>query len=717
MTTHNPASRFCLLLSAAFVLLCGACALWLAVVIAGLLPPINVQASDSSAPGLLPLILSHVAIGGILFVGVIGSGLAVLSYSPRRWQLTSMDQVALSLLVGLVVWLVTCVAVRIVNGSGYVTLLLMTGLILVRQSAVRRVLDWRGPDRPASRTLWTHLVPIFLLASALSMHFAALWRLPSEYVPGTLDLGDLAYLTGAYRSLQLSVFPWASLAVEGEYIHPFNQLQDALALAFGDLPDFDISMFLTASMPMFFTLACGLMVAVLMRYRTDRGQSPLGIGSQVIALLVLCAALRYPSWVVETPPMAFAAPLAISVVYLIERGRERPNFYYVAVPAAVLAFALSKVTMVTVLGAYGLLSLALHTWRRRSAGGMIALAVGGVSIGIFATILLVMFWAKFTSFATSDDVGPPSFHAVMFLAEKGARIQKVILKSLPSIAYDVGVVLLVLGAWRSRNRLLGVTATIGAGFYFGYAYLFSPTATAAFIVVGCSLLLAKEEAGQRHRRSWMLAIAALAVLWSYGGRDPGGWMLTAIWVASFGGVLAIVLRDGRSSKQEPGEMRTSLKRAAWRYVLPVAILLSAIATATGDLRFSIPNRAIVPAEVTDLWLNLRRLAPTDALVFTDQTGEIADRLHGWNDFSMIAGRQFFISSWATSFLRGDTEGRHRRLEANEAILKGTMPVMQIVPLLHRSYGSYFAAVSADYPVPASFERLYTNGKYSVYRIP
>ena len=325
-----------------FLCLTAACTLaigWLGLVYFGIAPVINADSPDLSMHGLFPLVLWHEAFGSLLFVGVIAAGLAALSYCPRHWRLISSDYFLMSLLAGLIVWLVICVGIRLVGGGSYSILGLVLAFIAIRARRIREIFDEAERSRTNGKLSWQTLTVIYLLGITLSAHFGMLWRLPSENVTGTLDLGDLAYFTGAYHALKISLFPWISLAVEGEYLHPFNQLQDFYALGFDDFPKFDISLFLTTSVPLFFFLSTGFVIAHIYHYRITSGRPPLNLSAKCVVILLICTAIRYPSWVVETPPLAFAVPLAVSIVYMIDRGKERPSFYYLAVPVAVIAFA------------------------------------------------------------------------------------------------------------------------------------------------------------------------------------------------------------------------------------------------------------------------------------------------------------------------------------------------------------------------------------------
>lgn len=696
-------------------------AIWLLLAHCGVLSPINAGSPDLSSPVLLGIVLLHIVFGTFLFMGTITAGLAVLSLAPQRWSLIPTDYFILSPMIGLLLWLIVCLAVRLLGGGSYLILGLIFSIAALRLPQILRLRDARNRMSSvlAVRLRWKTLLLIYALNVALSAHLGLLWRLPSENIRGTVDLGDLAYLTGAFHSLKISLYPWMSYSVEGEYFHPFNQLQNFLALGFDSIPGFEISLFLTTSVSLFFCLSTVFVIANMYRYRIAVGSAPLDAATTCTIILLLCTAIRYPSWLVETPPVAFAVPLALSIVYLIDRGKERVGFYYLAIPAAVIAFALSKVTIITVFGLYGFSMLSVRTWSDRSRAGLIALVIGSAMIAAFSALLLMLFWHKFISFATVNDFGPPSLQTFHYYLLKGTRLLKAIRKTTPAFTFDLGLLLLVLGVWRLRSYSLFIAILGGTLLYYSYSYLFYPTAAAAFILtLGWLLLCATQQAAIHRRAMIYFAVSGALVLCSYFMRDPGGWLLVLIWTSTFGGSLVLLLYgETTSASGSKLRCRWSAFGDTWRYALSAIALMSVFAHANGDLRFDIPNRQVVPLSLSDLWVNVRHFTPLDALIFTDQTGQNPTRLEGWNDLSMMAARQFYISSWATSFLRGDATARSKRLVDNSAVLDGKIRPEELQSKLHRSYSSYYAAVRTSYPVPVTFEKIYSNDDYVIYRIP
>ncbi len=689
----------------------------------GVLPPIKPNGPDLSAPGLIPTVLLHAAFGIVLFAGVITSGLALLSLAPHRWRFTPSDHALFSLLAGLVLWLLVSVAVRAVGGNGYLMLGVIFGLSAIRFRAISRNLtpDHGQPSCLSGGLSRTTLAFVLVFALCLSAYFGLLWRQPGPIPNGTLDLGDLSIYVANYHSIRFNALPMYSLGVEGEQFLPFNQIAAYLALAFDDVPGFDISFFLTSSLAIFFFLATAFSIAQIARYRRIAGRPPLDTATACIIILMLCAGTRYPSWIAESPPYAFAVPLALTLTYLADRGRERIGFLYALLPLTALAFAITKIVAIVPLGAYAICCLVGKAFSNRSRGSMTALFLGAAVIGGFAFFLLVTYGPAFLALSSAGDFGPPSLH---LLQDKAPDLSRSILKRLlryaggvlPTLAMDIGLLLLPIGFWRLRSFPLLTGTAAGVGIYFIYPFLFHGAATSAFVLTAGWLLLD----GHCHSRSTrlILTLAAALLLASHFFNDPGLSVFTLIWVATFGTALALILFQRPTPRIAPRRWPAAVA-GLWLYLLPLALLIGAQAQAEGDLRYSVRyygvNRQTVSPKLYDLWANVRDLTPHDALIFTDQTGTNPTRLEGWNDFSLIAERQFYISTWQASPLRGNPAALQDRLGSNLAVLKGSLRPEQLS--LRRHYGSYFAAVSATFPAPADFQRIYDNGQYAIYRIP
>jgi hypothetical protein len=696
--------------------------LWVSLGILGVLPPINAKNPDLSAPGLTGVVFLHILYGTLLFAGIVGAGLAIFSFAPKSWKLSTADHLLLAPIFGLFSWIAVCIAVRLLNGSTWIILALEFGFIALRLHRILAVINAdqqilsgvqpvKGSQTELPRLGWFKLAMIYCLGIAFSAHYGLLWRLPSEIPNGTLDLGDLAFFTGAYHSLKLGIIPFAELAIEGENFHPFNQTPQLLALGFDALPHFEISLFLTTSIAIFFFLSIAYSTRNLLRYRQQVVGFGINRGLGCVLVLLLCASVRYPSWLVETPPYALAVPMALSLIYLIDRGRERLAFLIIALPLTVITFTVTKVMVMPVIGCYAFCVLCHRAWTDKSKLTLVGIVIGGVLAATLSTILVATFWHNFISFASDANFWPTSIRRLQHHMANGTPFLKSAGKVLFLIAMDIGVLFLLGAALRLRDFAPVTSIALGAILYYAYSYLFWPTAPSCFVLMFAWLLLARRQF--TFTDMLLLAISGILVIFSFFGRDVGGWPIALVWALPLGAMLVLL----EHSEQAIATLPKSAWRLdiSWQLAFTVACLLSAAAHADGALRLGRVDRPAVAPEIYDLWAKVRELTPPDALIFTDQTGDNEDRLGGWNDLAMMAERQFYISSSSTSYLRGDVAARVKRLASNEAILQGTVPPGTLT--LRRSYGSYYAAVSASRQIPSSFQQVYTNGSFSIYRMP
>ncbi|MDY0885377.1 hypothetical protein ACFPL7_24050 [Dongia soli] len=712
------------ILSALVVVASGVFILRLVLAYLGILPPINAGNPDLSAPGLIPAILVHIGIGCLLFGGVLGTGLSAVSLIPARLRLTRFDLLMVAPIAGLCLWIILCLMVRLLDGGSLTILAIALGVIAIRGRHIPAMLtgqryyraNWTGePVAPASASINPRTMLITaIMAIAFASNYGLLWRLPSAIPNGTLGLGDMAFFTGAYHSMKLGLNPFLALTIEGESFHPFNQTPQLLALGFDAIPGFEISLYMSTAVSLFFFLTMAFLIATLCHYRRSIGQPALNAGTLVVLVLLLCASTRYPSWIVETPPYAFGAPLALSIIYLIERGRQRTGFLIASLPLSVIAFGVTKVMVLPVIGCYAACNLCYKSWKDKSKWALLGLAIGGGLALTLAVILVAVFWRKFTSFATPEDIGPYSLHKLYYHLAKGTKFIKTMRKALPSLSMDIALVWVLFAVWRLRNIALFLSVLLGASLCFIYAYVFGPTAPTSFLLVFAWLLISAREStfnqtgAMRH-----LGIAAALALYSFLGRDVGRWEVTFVWAIPIATMAFTILKNVLDTSESPQPSKPKLH--AWQYAVSMAAVLSIFAHATGELRLGWDDRRPVSPRLYDLWVKVRELTPANALIFTDQTGESVDRLVGWNDFSMTAERQFYISSWSTSALRGDKVARASRLEANAAVIKGDRQPQDL--RLKRSYDVYFAAVRADRSVPVTFKPIYNNGEYAIYQIP
>jgi hypothetical protein len=162
-------------------------------------------------------------------------------------------------------------------------------------------------------------------------------------------------------------------------------------------------------------------------------------------------------------------------------------------------------------------------------------------------------------------------------------------------------------------------------------------------------------------------------------------------------------------------MRSSQGRTSAAAVLLLCFGLIAVARGT-LIMDSQWQSGVLTRQVREIWLAVRERTPTDALIFTDQTGMEPTLLSGWNTYAFIGARQIFVSNlYQNPATRQNPERASDILAKNDAVLNGTLSPPQLS--LRGRYSSYFAVVSNARNVPPQWTRIFENKQYSLYRIP
>jgi hypothetical protein len=712
-----------IVLSAACIILI----LWLGLIHFRVMPPISEASPDMSAPGLLALVGLHFMLGCLLFVSVIGCGLAACSLVMRPLAWTPSDCRMLSLPIGLCIWLLSCLIAHAVTDGHRIALALPLGAIALRYRQIRALL-WAPIPGQGTHDNDRHLaMPLIILT--LAFCFAAscglLWRLPIGHIPGTLDLGDLAVYAESYHALGLGLWPMPNLGVEGVSVWPVNQLATLSAIGFDWIGAFDISLFIATSLTSFLCLATAYLIFHLGRYRREAGQPPLDATTSWSVLLLLCAATRCGSWFVESPPYAFGYPLAISLIYAAHRSKDNRSLLYLLLPLTSIAAILSKIVMLVALLSYAGCRVIAGTYAKPTRQAKIILALGAGFAALCAGAFLVKFGVLFLQIASSDGIGPLSLHNKYlehpwkYLFGSKRAVWTASSEIMATLGMDLGLVLLLMATWlrRDRSLLMGVIAGIAA--FFFYPFLFNAAATTAFLLLATWLLLNDQVTIISYGKYLPIGAGILAIVGQI-FTESGGPVFAVIWLSCFAGILGQILfaqqagAIGRIAPADPSQLSR-----AWQLLLPIAALAIVHAQSDGDFRFNLryvgSQRSIVPDDLADLWRNVRQLTPPDALIFTDQTGDTPARFEGWNDYAGTSGRQFFLASWQASPLRTDATARRQRLEVNASVLQGKISPRDLD--LHGRYAAFYAAMRGDTVIPNGFQRLYANEGYALYLIP
>jgi hypothetical protein len=120
--------------------------------------------------------------------------------------------------------------------------------------------------------------------------------------------------------------------------------------------------------------------------------------------------------------------------------------------------------------------------------------------------------------------------------------------------------------------------------------------------------------------------------------------------------------------------------------------------------------------VRQIWLAVKERTPSDALIFTDQTGIEPTLLGSWNTYAFISARQIFVSNlYINSTTRNNRQHALDLLRENDAVLNGKLRPPQLT--LRGRYSGYFAVISRVRPVPAGWVEIFENDRYALYRMP
>jgi hypothetical protein len=548
--------------------------------------------------------------------------------------------------------------------------------------------------RPPREELWRGVkaaIGIIPFAIGFGIWLALLWHGPTETLSGA-PTGDLTFYAGSIWSLDHHPFPNIDLGYEnGDNRGYFNQLFPAVGAALLYLPGFDPFLFLLASGGTSYILLTTIMLHF---YAADRGSGSPGTFAVVILVLSVLVAARYPYWVVESIPVIFTPALTIAVLWMAERGRTDSRWSAAAMVAALTGSILSKVATAAVLVPLG----AAGVWKQFS---MLPYAVRVVALGvacIFGIYSILMLQYFLPIFLTAAEVGPESLRAPQWYFE----------------CRDVAALALTLLAWRVADRPAALALTLGLSTFLLFSWVFQINFVVSSIVLG--LMMFTDPVKSALARP--LALAAFAAsLPAVVLSDPGGLSTGFVWVACLGGASLV----GIVSAIDLGRARPLLTfRATAAIALTTLSVggLGLIGVARGyvivDSGYHFQGSELTP-ELRDIWSAVRRLTPPDALIFTDQVNDTIDTLGGWNTYAFRGQRQIYLSSYYTALeLRSDATKLRELLSINESVLAGTLKPAD-VPV--RTYHEHvFAVISASRAAPLSWQNLYSNKSYAIFKI-
>jgi hypothetical protein len=649
---------------------------WAAAIIGGVLLVKNTSTASHDAALVLNLGI-HLLLGVILTAVIFaaGSGLMLLA---RRRQLAFDDLVLRAFLPGaLFVGASAAVSIYVPLG-GWLAMSMIIGSLLP-------LLRYRPSRAIASRAmivLAIVLPPSLLLASMMAFTFHG----PTTTLGGYLYSDSNIYFHSTITLAQ-QFAPLRNLGVEGATFGYVDMLPPFIMAALLPQTWFDPFLFMSASLVVMTALSLGLMLAMLdSAWRTGKS------GLSGAPLWFVCALVtitpRYPSWIVESPPVVFALPIIISTVYLWRTAGRDLGKLGKALGTVVIGSAVSKVVMFAVLVPLVLPDLVRAVVSRMNWRILVLGSIAFATVTIYVAVMLATylpFYIPWISLTAHNDW--------IMMARAG------------------GAILLAIAASRMGLPGLTIAAWSGVGFYLLLPGLFHPTLMTVILVTA---LVVIEEPGRLARSRLALSVALLLLLPFPLLVEPGYHTIVAAWglTAPFVVAAALRVRAGPVSAAAPRPWQRS---SAEGLAITLAIVLPSVALVA-------PARAIPPSaayvftpEMRDIWLAVRDRTPQDSLIFTDQTDDTESRLSGFNEYALISGRQFFlVSSHLYAPFRYDRARRLAALRENSDVLSGKL--RPSVLTLSREYSGYFAVISASHPAPPDAVLVYQNTRYRLYQL-
>lgn len=149
----------------------------------------------------------------------------------------------------------------------------------------------------------------------------------------------------------------------------------------------------------------------------------------------------------------------------------------------------------------------------------------------------------------------------------------------------------------------------------------------------------------------------------------------------------------------------------WSAIGIVALSILAVAIQAEryrEFRLEAFRAALTPSDY-DIWREVGRRVPSNGLVFASLNPLLLNSY-----YPAVAGRQLYLGGAVDSRLAVDG-GLGYREAVNADVLRGILPPEDVMML--RSYAGFFAVLTNATRVPRRFISLYSNGIYTLYKIP
>jgi hypothetical protein len=627
--------------------------------------------------------LQHACLGCLLSLGfwAAGAGISLGTMRDRRAQLAHVLIPAFP--VGLLT-LAALTSISLLFPKGREISLALWVVCLLP------LLRWRPGWQDVADGIKAAL-SIIPLAIAFGIWLALLWHGPTESLSGSPS-GDLTYYAGGIWSIAHQAYPYIDLGyANGATRGYFNFLFPALGAALLYLPNFDPFLFLLASGGTSYILLTALMLHF---YVADRAPRSPGIFEVLLLILSVLIAARYPYWVVESIPVVFTPALTIAVWWMAERGKSDFKWSIAAMCAGLSGSMLSKVGTAAVLVPLSVGGIWKRFWILPYSVRAIAIGVGCI-FAVYCILMLLHFLPLFL--AAADGIGPESLHNPRWYF----------------VCRDLSALFFVLLSWLIADGPVALALTLGLLMFLLFSWLFQINFVCVALLLGL-MMFTRSGSPAPIRSLAVLTFAAslpAAIL-----SDPAGASTGIVWVICLGGAgLAAIF----SSIDIEGARLLTFRRSAQIAMTTITIGgFGLVGVARGFIiadSGSHFNKPELTPELRDVWSAVAQLTPPDALIFTDQVDETINVLGGWNSYAFRGQRQIYISSYYTAFeLRNDPTKLRQVLSMNDAVLSGTIKPVDVPTKAPHEHA--FAVVSKSRVVPLSWQTVYSNMNYTIFKI-
>jgi hypothetical protein len=510
-------------------------------------------------------------------------------------------------------------------------------------------------------------------ALALGTALGLMWHGPTAD-EDSHAYGDLLFYAAKLVSAEESVLPFRDLLVEGTASTYVESGSTLVGATLGSLLGVDPVLFQAATTPAFLVAAFAVGVGVL-RIRISAWQAA------ALAPLAV-AVIAYPTWITESPPVAFAFPLVFAVDALA-RDRLELGELALAVVTVALGFVLTKGFALVPLAVAAVYALVTQHRRELDTGTVVRYGLPTLAVGFAAVVFFALTSAWLTEVLGAKFLPADAVEGMVDQLDRRDT------QAAAPAFLAAGQLLLALALARARawpQLAVLVAAIAGNWFVGGHGF----DITVAIAVVLALVELAREP--RRLRAQLPLVVAAgLALAASVVFRDISG--------VRVGLLLALFLGAGVLAAFAPPR----------HVVLSAAVAAVGAAVLAPGISQGAPTLTV---EHHDVWAEVRERVSRGGLVFTSETGPEITGTQGWNYYPGVAGRQVYVAGWSSSPLLVDPGRRERMLATNTEVLRGSDP--RSIPL-ERAYDSFYAVVKGD--APRSWRRLYANGRFTLYEIP